>query len=132
MATHVKILAVIHIGFGAICILAGLAVLLFFGGLASFIGLVDQQHDTWIAIPILGGIGVVVVVFAAALALPGIIAGIGLLRFRNWARILMIVLSALHLLNVPIGTLLGLYGFWVLLSAEGQRLFEHQPQVAKA
>jgi len=30
----------------------------------------------------------------------------------------MIVLSALNLINIPIWTLLGIYGLWVLLSKE--------------
>ena len=57
------------------------------------------------------------------LSLPGIIAGIGLLKLQPWARILAIVISALNLLNVPIGTALGVYGLWVLLQAETERLF---------
>ena len=57
------------------------------------------------------------------LSLPGIIAGIGLLKFRPWARILTIVLSALNLMNIPFGTILGVYGLWVMLSDEGSRLF---------
>ena len=35
----------------------------------------------------------------------------------------MIVLSALHLINFPFGTLLSIYGLWVLLSKEGEILF---------
>jgi hypothetical protein len=36
---------------------------------------------------------------------------------------LAIVVSALHLINIPFGTALGIYGLWVLLSPEAQRLF---------
>ena len=61
------------------------------------------------------------------LSLPGIIAGIGLLKLQPWARILAIVISALDLLNVPIGTALGVYGLWVLLQAETERLFAQRP-----
>ena len=35
------------------------------------------------------------------------------------ARILAIVLSALHLFNFPFGTIAGVYGLYVLLSEEG-------------
>jgi hypothetical protein len=57
------------------------------------------------------------------LSLPGLIAGIGLVKFRPWARILGIVISALDLLSVPFGTALGVYGLWVLLSTETEALF---------
>ena len=55
------------------------------------------------------------------LSLPGIIAGVGLLKFRPWARIVTIVLSALNLMNIPFGTILGVYGLWVMLSDDGSR-----------
>jgi hypothetical protein len=54
---------------------------------------------------------------------PGLIAGIGMWKYANWARILGIVLSALNLINVPFGTILGAYGLWVLLSKDTERLF---------
>jgi hypothetical protein len=57
------------------------------------------------------------------LSLPGIVAGVGLLKYRPWARVLTIVLSALNLMNIPFGTILGVYGLWVMLSDAGSRLF---------
>ena len=46
-----------------------------------------------------------------------------MLSFKPWARILGIVLSALHLLNVPFGTAVGIYGLWALLNRETEALF---------
>ena len=69
--------------------------------------------------------------FAAAvvamLAIPGLIAGYGLLKFRPWARILTIVLSVFELIHFPYGTALGVYGLWVLLSSEGAAQFRAVP-----
>ena len=125
MAQHVKVLAVLHIVLSAIGIMIALGLLVFFGGLASFIGMSSgMDHDARVAAPILGLIGTVVFVFILVLSIPGIIAGFGLLKFRPWARILALILSGLDLLNFPFGTALGVYGFWVLLSVEGARLFE--------
>ena len=59
----------------------------------------------------------------------GIIAGIGLLKFQQWARILALVLAVLHVLSFPIGTALAIYAFWVLLKPETTPLFE-RPTVA--
>ncbi|MGB9612116.1 MAG: hypothetical protein ACPL7M_14190, partial [Bryobacteraceae bacterium] len=61
------------------------------------------------------------------LSLPSLILGYGLYNFRPWARILGIVLAAIHLLNVPVGTLISIYAFWVLLKPETAALFE-RPQ----
>ena len=79
------------------------------------------------AAPILGFTGVTLGTFILLLSLPGIIAGVGLLKFRPWARIITIVLSALNLMNIPFGTILGVYGLWVMLSDDGSRLFAQPP-----
>lgn len=123
MAQHVKILAWLHIIFGALGLFAAFVVLLVFGGIASIVGFAAPAHDARVAIPILGTIGGVVSLLIGLLSLPGIIAGVGLLSCQQWARVLTLVLSAFELLNVPIGTLLGVYGFWVLLSGESDPLF---------
>jgi hypothetical protein len=62
--------------------------------------------------------------FFVLLGLPSILGGWGLMRYRPWSRILMIVVSAFHLFHVPLGTALGIYGLWVLLSPETQRILE--------
>jgi hypothetical protein len=126
MLTHVKILAVLNIVLGVLGILIGFFVLLLMGGLGAIAGLAGHSHDAILALPILGGIGVFIFGLIAIISIPGVIAGIGLLKFRPWSRILTIVLSAFHLLNVPFGTAIGIYGLWVLLSDEGQRLFLSQ------
>jgi len=123
MEQHVKILGVLHIVFGSLGILFALGMLLLFGGIAGLIGVSDYTPDSHISIPIVGGIGAIIFFFVLAISLPGLIAGIGLLQFRPWARILTIVISVLDLIHVPFGTALGVYGLWVLLSQGSERLF---------
>jgi uncharacterized SAM-binding protein YcdF (DUF218 family) len=60
----------------------------------------------------------------ASLSAPGLIAGIGLLTFKPWASTLTIIVSALHLLNIPFGTALGIYGLWILLKDETKALIK--------
>ena len=128
MESHIKIIAILHIIFGSITVLAGLAVLVFFGGLASVIGGNAHDSDALVAIPIIGGIGSIICIVLLVMGLPGIIAGIGMLQFRSWGRILGIVISALDLISFPFGTALGIYGLWALLSREGELLFLNPPQ----
>jgi hypothetical protein len=49
------------------------------------------------------------------LALPALLAGIGLLRRKEWGRILALIVGVFDLLNFPIGTLIAVYSFYVLL-----------------
>jgi hypothetical protein len=104
MATHVRILGVLHIVFGVMGLLFALVLLLIFGGIAGVVRMSNQGPDAQVAVPILAAIGTFVFFVLLILSLPGIIAGIGLLQFRPWARILTIVLSALELMSVPFGT----------------------------
>lgn len=50
-------------------------------------------------------------------ALAGFAAGWGLLQRESWARPLTLVLGFISLINFPIGTALGIYTIWVLLSS---------------
>jgi len=126
MEKHVKILAVLKIVLSSMMAIAGLLLFAILGGIAGLIGATGScaRDERLIAIPVLGGIGAVILVILLMLSIPGIVAGIGLLYFKPWARILTIVLCALGLLNFPLGTGLGVYGLWVLLSPETTRLFE--------
>ena len=123
MVDHVRILGILHVVYGMFGILAGIIVMLIFGGLAGLVSMADRSGDALIAVPILGGIGAFVFILLLVLSLPGIVAGFGLLQWQPWARILTIVLSALELMSVPLGTALGIYGLWVLLSPGGEQLF---------
>ena len=124
MAQHVKILGILHIIYAGLVLLAGVVVLVVMGGIAGFIGSNDRYADTQVAPPVLMLIGFGVFCFLLLLSLPGIIAGFGLLAYKEWARILTIVLSAFELLSVPFGTALGIYGLWVLLKPESEAMFK--------
>jgi hypothetical protein len=54
----------------------------------------------------------------AVCSLPGLIAGFGYLRHREWARITLLIVSFFYLLKIPLGTLLGGYSIWVLMQDE--------------
>lgn len=129
MEQHVKILAAFHIAFGALGLMSALAILAIFGGsagAASFVA--NGEPDAWLAIPLLSIVGSVLMLITLTLSIPAIVGGWGLLRYKTWARFLMIVLSALHVINFPFGTLLSIYGLWVLLSKEGEILFTARPR----
>ena len=123
MHQHIKLLAILNIIYGSIGVLMGLLVFVIFGGLAGFITSVEGGPEAEVAAPVLGLVGIFIFGLLAVVSAPAIVAGFGLLAFRNWARILTIVLSALHLLSVPFGTALGIYGLWVLLRPETEMLF---------
>jgi len=117
MEQHIKIVAILNIILGALGLCIALFVLVFFGGLA---GLAGSQPDpeAEVGAAVLGAIGGIAALLVAAISAPGLIAGIGLLSYKPWAQTLTIIVSILHLLNIPLGTALGIYGLWVLLKDE--------------
>ncbi len=122
MELHVKVLAVLFVVLGA-CGLLGAAVLgMIFGGAAGIVG-ASGDPNAAIAVPIIGLTGMALVGFLALMSLPMVVVGAGLLQFKPWARIGGIVLSILQLFWFPLGTILGVYGLWVLLSAGSAPLF---------
>lgn len=124
MQTHVKVLAVLFIVFSALGVLFAIGVLAIFGGTMGMVGAAAQDEGAAIALPILGLTGSLFAIFLLVLSIPGLVAGFGLLAFKSWARILGIVLSAINLIHIPFGTILGVYGLWVLLNKETERLFD--------
>ncbi len=131
MQQHVRILAWLNIIYGGLGVLIGLVVFAILGGIAGIVSQVDSSIDAEQAAVILPIIGTVVVIILLVLSAPAIIAGWGLLGFRPWARVLTIVLSALHLLAVPFGTALGVYGLWVMLNAQTEPLFRQSQYPAR-
>ncbi len=70
--------------------------------------------------------GVVVfswILLMTVLAIPYLIAGAGLIGLKPWARPFAMILSTFGLLNLPLGTALGVYGLWVLMSEEADQVF---------
>lgn len=122
METHVKVLAILQIALGALGIVGALIVMALFGGLAGLAG-ASGEPGVEVAAPVIGLIGVFVVTVMLVLSIPTIIVGAGLLKFRPWARIFGIIVSVLLLVHFPLGTVVGVYGLWVLLTGETEKLF---------
>jgi hypothetical protein len=123
MTTHVKVLAVLYIAFSALGVCAALFLGFGLGVAGSIVGQTANPDEAAVALPIIGLAGSALVLFILALSLPGLITGIGLLKFQPWARIVGIVLAVINLINIPFGTVLGIYGLWVLLNKETEVLF---------
>jgi hypothetical protein len=120
MEGHVKVLGIIYLVYGGLLLLIGLGLMLFFGGLAGVAARESGREGGLI----LGALGGFLMFVFLILSLPSVLAGWGLLNFKEWARILTIVLSALSLFGFPIGTLIGAYGLWVLLNQQTAPLFQ--------
>ena len=64
------------------------------------------------------------------LAIAGGAVGIGLLTHQSWARTAAIVFGGLSLIDMPLGTGIGVYTLWVLLPADHAQEYTAMSQAA--
>ncbi len=121
---HVKLLGGLLVLFGILAIVVAVVALLIVGNPFALIGDVAQtatgrdiqslvlQIYVAIAIPL-----------TAVVAIPSILTGVGLRGFRPWSRDVAMITCTLLAALVPLGTILAIYGFYVVLSPEVEPLF---------
>jgi hypothetical protein len=122
MQDQVKIIAILWI------VLGTLSIVIAFFAFLILIGVSLIPDMGTVAPGILQIVGIAVSSFFVVLGLPKIIGGIGLLKRQEWARILILVVSFLSLIDIPLGTVLGIYSIIVLLNKNAVKLFETPPQ----
>ena len=71
-------------------------------------------------------------IFLAVYSAPEIIAGIGLMKRKEWGRILALVVSFFNLIYFPLGTALGIYSIIILMKEETAKLFTSSKEVKKS
>lgn len=113
---HIKILSISHIIFNGLCI--SLAVY-------HLIEAYLKRPDTISVaarVTILGRFAqsdIMLFLFS----LLGLLGAIELLKYKHWARIIVIFTGFIQLANLPVGTILGVYTMWVLFRKDTGRLF---------
>ena len=118
MKKHVTVVAAIQVGFAVLGLI--LALVIFFA--LSFAR--SQVGDDEVAQTVLRLISVFLPMVFGLMSILGLVGGIGLFAYKQWARYIVIVVAALGCLNIPIGTLKGVYFLWVLLQSDTVKLFE--------
>lgn len=119
MSGHVKVLGWLQILLGLFDLLLAAAV---FGLLAGF-GLLATAGGEPGAALVSGGLATALGGVVALTAVPNLLAGWGLLRTKEWARILALVLAVLNGLKFPWGTAFAVYTIWVLMHDQARPLF---------
>ena len=125
MRTHLNVLAILYLLTSIGEVLAGLALI----GIASFGGMLTGDVFLF---SMIAGLGSIFGFFLILIGLPAIFLAFGLWRERWWARPLGFVLGVLNLLNVPIGTMLGIYTLWVLMQDETRDRLDRDREVSVA
>jgi len=122
MYSHLHLLRVLQVVWGALGLLLGVSTLMLAAGAAA-IGWTTSGDE------LAAGITAVVFMLGAVLLLAAgganLWAGVALQRRQRNGRLATLVLAVPNLFVLPFGTALGVYAFWVLLHNDTRALFEH-------
>lgn len=111
MEKHINIVAAFQIGLSIFNLLIAF---LIFTVLKLVGGFVDDANATTVLSIIADVLAVVFIV----ISVPGILAGMGLYKRKEWARILTLILSVIEIFSFPFGTAIGIYSIWALIQPE--------------
>lgn len=111
MEKHINIVAALQIGLSMFCLLF---VILIFTVLNLVSGFVNEPEGSMV----LSIIANVIAIVFTIISIPGIVAGLGLYKRKEWARLLTLVLSVVEFFNFPLGTAIGIYSIWALVQPE--------------
>ena len=122
-AHHVHLLGILWFALSAVNLMGGLFLLILgstlFPHLREIRG-VPPDVPTHFLTYLFSTLGIVLL----AKALCGFIAAWGLLQRESWARMVVLVLAFISLFNIPLGTGLGVYTLWALLSRQSQQQYD--------
>ena len=111
---HIRALGIAHVIYS--CLLLIPAAIVF--GVLTTVGVFVDDPEAAQILPIVGtGVGI----FLVVLAIPGLLAGYGVLSNRSWGLPVALVIGLLNILCFPFGTALGGYSLWVFTKANEQR-----------
>ncbi len=117
MEKHLTVVAALQVGFGLLGIIAAIIV---YTVLHNVMQIADEPETS----RVLSIIARWVSLFLLIVSVPGLIGGIGLFMNKSWARILVLIISVLSLLNIPIGTAVAIYSIWVLVQDDTIKLLD--------
>lgn len=115
MNQHLTVVGILHIAWSALMLLTAV----FVAVLLVVLGVVSDDAEAMKVLSVVAGL---IGFYLFVTCLPGLIGGIGILRGSGWARILLLVVAVINLVNVPFGTMLGVYTLWVLTHEETRRI----------
>jgi hypothetical protein len=121
LQTHVPIVGWLFIARSILDLVGGLIAFALITGTGVFLGDLGtaiRDPEAVRVLPMVASFLALVAMLVGALvvvlAIPGLIAGIGLLARKSWARVLGVIVSVFGLLSFPFGTLVGIYAIFVL------------------
>jgi len=107
---------------GWLQIVVAVIFLLIFVATSVFIG-TSGQEGAGVGSAVMGVTGVVIAIILGVIGVIHLLTAKGIAEKKNWAKIVGIVLGALSLPNIPVGTVLGIFILMGLIGEEANSWF---------
>jgi hypothetical protein len=117
---HLQTLGILWCVYGAYRGVVVIFILLFLMGISvpAFLGGMGQRAEQFLPFAaVIGGLAALAGVFILISSCLSIATGYSLLKRKPWGRTLALVAGILSLMEVPLGTGLGVFTLWVLIPA---------------
>jgi hypothetical protein len=124
MSDHLKIVGVLYIVIGSFALILGIFLLLGCFFINTIPHPMFYNSAEFNPFSILFFACLFMSILTILFALIDLIGGINLLKKREWARILIIVMAILKFFKIPVGTAIGIYTIWVLTHLDTKKFFE--------
>ena len=111
MEKHINTVAALQIGLSIFNLLIAF---LIFTVLKLVGGFVDDANGATVLSLIADILAIVFII----ISVPGILAGMGLYKRKEWARLMTLILSVIEIFSFPFGTAIGIYSIWALTQPE--------------
>jgi hypothetical protein len=117
---HKKILGILYVITAFLTIMVMMVIRAIFTTIYAF-AFNDAEPEEQAIFQLIMSIGAYVqVLVIGVVAVPTLIAGIGLLLRQSWAMIVSLIVACFKLFSFPIGTAIGIYAIWIY--SEDQKL----------
>jgi hypothetical protein len=119
MDSHKRILGILFVVLATFQLMLMLFLSMFFTTIFTFAMSEAEPKDAHVLELVMSVVRYIPAFVIIFLALPALVAGIGLLAKQKWAMILALIMGCLNIFSFPVGTAIGIYTIWVY--AEEQR-----------
>ncbi len=120
MKKHINVVGYLQIGFSVIGLMGAVAIFVALTFSRAIVGN-DEVAGT-----VLRFLSVSLPITLCFMSTLGLVGAVGVLVYKPWARYLLIIVSVIGCLNIPIGTVKGVYSIWVLNHTETIKLFQKE------
>ena len=118
MEKHINVVAALQIGLSIFNLF--IAFLIF--TVLKLVGVSVDEPEGGMVLSIIADVLAIVFI---VISVPGLLAGLGLYKRKEWARILTLILSIIEIFSFPFGTAIGIYSIWALIQPETVSAFEN-------